>query len=222
MAARKKTASRRGGPKKKRPKKAADPATLIIDATLELAPKLGWRTLRMTDIAEETGLTLAGIHAVFPCKAMILTGYIRRIDAQVLSGHVLSGKSDDEAESPRDRLFELLMRRFDALNEHKPAVGAIFRDAWCDPATMVVGGPSLLNSMAWMLEAAGITPEGLRGGTRVKALALIYANAFRVWLKDSSGDMAKTMAALDKGLRLAERLESGARGGERAPETAAA
>ena len=64
-----------------------------------------------------------------------------------------------------------------------------------------------------MLEAAGVSVSGVFGAARVKGLVVVYANAFRVWLNDSTEDMAKTMAALDKGLRLAERMEKACRGG---------
>ena len=57
-----------------------------------------------------------------------------------------------------------------------------------------------------MLEAAGISSVGLAGSLRIKGLALVYLNALRVWLEDDSPDMARTMAAVDKGLRRAEQL----------------
>ena len=74
-------------------------------------------------------------------------------------------------------------------------------------AAVLVTGPSLWCSMSRMLDAAGINTRSLLGPARIKGLGLIYANAFRVWLGDDSEDMAKTMAALDKGLRCAERLQ---------------
>jgi hypothetical protein len=60
-------------------------------------------------------------------------------------------------------------------------------------------------SMARMLEAAGLSARGPVGAVRTKGLAVVYANAVRAWLGDDSTDMASTMAALDKGLRQAER-----------------
>jgi hypothetical protein len=41
---------------------------------------------------------------------------------------------------------------------------------------------------------------------RIKGLALIYANGLRVWLADDTVEMAKTMPAVDQGLRRAEGL----------------
>jgi AcrR family transcriptional regulator len=189
------------GKKRRRQSKKADPAARIIDAALALSVSQGWRRLTLAAIAEEAGLEVADVRAQFSCKAGILQGLIRRIDEQAL----MDGA--DEGSSHRDRLFDLLMRRFDALTPVKPAVTAIARDAWCDPAAVLVTGPSLWCSMSRMLDAAGINTRSLLGAARIKGLGLIYANAFRIWLGDDSEDMAKTMAALDKGLRCAERLQ---------------
>ena len=207
MAASKKDKPRPTGAAKKRRqrKNKADLAAHIIDAALELSVSRGWRSLTFAAIAEETGLEVAEVRAQFSCKAAILHGLTRRIDKQALKDGA------DEDSSHRDRLFDLLMRRFDALTPVKPAVAAIARDAWCDPAAVLVTGPSLWCSMARMLDAAGIKTRSLLGLARIKGLSLIYANAFRVWLGDDSEDMAKTMAALDQGLRFAERWEPGCR-----------
>jgi len=211
MAEKKKSVSRRGQARKKarkkRPRPGADPVGTIVNAALKLTPHLGWRSLTMADIARETGLSLSKIHAACPGKASILNALVRRIDDQVLGG------GEVEGDSVRDRLFELLMRRFDALDPHKPAIAAIVRDTCCNPAAVLATGPSLLCSMISMLKAADVSVSGLFGAARIKGLGLIYANTFRVWLNDSSEDMGKTMAALDKGLRMAERMAKAGRGG---------
>jgi hypothetical protein len=59
--------------------------------------------------------------------------------------------------------------------------------------------------MVWMLAASGIPAQGLRGAMRAQALALIWARVMQVWLKDDDPGLARTMAALDKHLREAER-----------------
>ncbi len=67
---------------------------------------------------------------------------------------------------------------------------------------------SVLNSNYWMLAAAGIGGEGLRGSARVAGLAALSAQVFDVWLDDDDPGLSKTMAALDKRLRRAERTVS--------------
>jgi AcrR family transcriptional regulator len=179
----------------------ADVSDRILSAALELAAAGGWRSLSLAEIAGEAGVSLAEAYAAYPTKASILAGFIARTDRQVLAGGA-TGKED----SVRDRLFEVLMRRFDALTPHKDAVAGILRDLPSDPASILATAPQLANGMAWMVETAGLSSSGLKGAIRVNGLTLIYLNTLRVWLRDDSADMARTMASLDQGLRRAESL----------------
>ena len=99
------------------------------------------------------------------------------------------------------------MRRFDALNPYKDGIRAVARDAGGGGiAEILCSGCRLLRSMRWMLEAAGIGTAGWLGGLRVKGLAVVFAATANVWLRDDSEDLAKTMAALDRNLKRAERF----------------
>lgn len=181
-------------------RKKTSPEDKIIDAALKLALTQGWRDLALADIAAEAKIGLPELAHIFHSKAEILAAFARRIDAEVLAAAEAEGI---EGESPRDRLFDVLMLRFDALGPQKPALKRIAFDLAGDP----VGAMSLirpaLQSIGWMLEAAGIDSSGLRGAIRVRGVALVWAAAFRVWLNDGE-DQAKTMAELDKRLRQAE------------------
>jgi len=98
-----------------------------------------------------------------------------------------------------------LMRRFDAMKPERAALRRITRGLSCDPLVAVLSGPALLRSMAWMLEASGISTTGPAGRLRVKGLTVIYLDVLRTFLGDETPDLAKTMAALDRRLRQAER-----------------
>jgi AcrR family transcriptional regulator len=179
--------------------KKPDRAARIVDAALALAVRDGWRSTSLAAIAAEAGMSVLDLYAVYRSKAAILDAFHRRVDAAALAG-----TDDDSDERPRDRLFDIVMRRFDALNTHKSAVAAIARDAVADPLATLCGVPALINSMGWMLEAAGVSTSGWIGRARVKLLLGIYLSVFRVWLADDSADMTRTMAALDSRLRHAE------------------
>ncbi len=181
-------------------RKKASPEDRIIDAALKLALAQGWRDLALADIAAEAKVGLPELAHVFRSKAEILAAFSRRIDAEVLAA---AEAEDLGSESPRDRLFDVLMLRFDALGPHKPALKRIALDLVGDPLGAVPLIRPTLQSLGWMLEAAGIDTSGLRGAVRVRGLALVWAAAFRVWLNDGE-DQAKTMAELDKRLRQAE------------------
>jgi AcrR family transcriptional regulator len=187
-----------------------DPRAPIIDAALRLASQRSWRSLSLAEIAAEAKVGVLALHELFRSKTAILAAFQRRIDAAVLAG----AGSEAESELPRDALFDTVMRRFDALSPYKPALALMARDAFGDPLAALCGVPAMLNSMAWVLEASGLSAAGWVGRVRAKLLLGIYLSVLRIWLTDDSPDMAKTMAALDRRLRLAERwLGAGPRGG---------
>jgi AcrR family transcriptional regulator len=169
----------------------------LINAALHLIADQGWRHLSMAAIASEAGLPILTLYHTFPSKPAILCAFSRRIDETVL----VAPLDVEPDERPRDRVFDLLMRRFDALRPHRDALGVLRRELPGDPVAALALGATLLRSMAWMLEAAGIATGGLRGAVAVKLTAGAYAATLRVWLRDDTPDLAPTMAALDRRLR---------------------
>jgi len=185
----------------------ADPDR-IIDAVLTLVAAQGWRNVSLAAVASTAGLSILQVYRLFPSKTAILCGLFRRVDESVLAAPL-----DAEAgEKPRDRLFDLLMRRFDALQPYRAALEALRRDLPTDPLTALALGGALLCSMRLMLEAAGVACHGIGGAIAVKLTAVSYLAAAHTWARDESPDLAPTMAALDRRLRAIERwLASGAR-----------
>ena len=175
---------------------------LIVDSALELAASRGWAETSLGDIAEAAGLTLAQLHGTFPSKTAIVAAYTTRVNETVLND--IDPELADK--SSRERLFDVLMKRFDAMNPHKEAVRSILRASTSDVEALARGPLSLYRSMRWMMEAANISSSGVRGQLRIKGLALIYLAVLRTWFNDDSEDMARTMASLDRQLHRAERL----------------
>ena len=190
----------------------------IIDAALACIARQGWRRLSLADIAGEAGLPILQLYRMYRSKSAVLCGFFRRIDETVLA-QPLDTAPD---ERPRDRVFDLLMRRFDALTPHRAAIERLSRELPTDPLAALAAGAGLLRSMRWMLEAAGIPGEGLAGIVAVKLTAAAYMATMRTWLRDESPDSAPTMAALDRRLRAIERwYGGGGRTADRAAEAAA-
>jgi AcrR family transcriptional regulator len=194
-------------------------ADRIIDAALAGIAEDGWRRLSLAAIASAAGLPILRVYRLFRSKAAILCALMRRVDEAVLAAPLDAG--DDDAR-PRDRIFDLLMRRFDALAPYKEALGVLRRDLPADPPSALAAGIGLLHSMRWMLEAAGIATGGIGGAIAVKLTAAAYLAASRVWLRDESADLAPTMAALDRRLRGIERWLGPLQPGRRPEEDAAA
>lgn len=175
---------------------------LIVDNALDLAAVNGWAETNLGDIAQAAGLTLAQLHATYPSKTAILAAYTTRIDEAVLND--IDPELADK--SRRERLFDVLMKRFEEMDPNKEAVRSILRASATNVESLARGPLSLYRSMRWMLEAANIPSSGMRGQLRIKGLALIYLAVLRAWLNDDSEDMARTMSSLDRQLSRAERL----------------
>ncbi|MDP6343834.1 MAG: helix-turn-helix domain-containing protein [Alphaproteobacteria bacterium] len=207
MAAKK--AAKRGGKKKAQP---ADPNGLAIDAAMRLAAVQGWSDTTMADIADEAGLSLAELRQLFGSKLAILAGLGRMVDEIVLAGSD-PGIADEPV---RDRLFDVIMRRLDALAPYREGLAAVARDLPRDPPAMacLAAGP-LRRSLEWMLVAARVEPWGALEPLQVKGLGLIYLSVLRVWFGDEGEDLAHTMAALDKALGRADALVGALRRGPR-------
>jgi AcrR family transcriptional regulator len=180
---------------------AGDPQAALRAALLRMVAAGGWRNLSYADIAKDAGLSVAAAYQAYPSKGAILTGIGRDTDARLFA----SLEEDPLDGSAKDRLFDLLMRRFDVLNDHREAYAAL---AWELPRTPLEAGCLLFQlrrSLANMLEVAGLSASGLRGAFRIEGLGAIYAAALRVFLKDDTADLSKTMAELDKRLGQVER-----------------
>ena len=173
------------------------PKGRIVAAALALAAERPWRDVTLRDIGERCGLGLAGLREHVHAKGDVVALIARDIDDKVLA----QLPPLEPGDAKRDRLFEVLMARFDVLSPHKPAIRSIVADATTEPAAV----RAMLASQGWMLQAAGIDSGGLSGGVRVAGLSTVYASVLRTWLDDDDPGMARTMAALDRRLRRGER-----------------
>ncbi len=187
---------------------AADPVPAIIAATMRLAAEKSWSEIPLAEIAAAAGLSLIELYRLFPSKLAILDALARQVDATVLAAPA------DAGDAARDRLFDVLMRRFDALLPSRAGLKRIAQDLGRLQLEALPAGLALPRSMGWMLEAAGIPAAGLRGALRSRVLSVAYLAAFRAFLEDDSADLTRTMAALERALRRAEPLMGLSRGAE--------
>ena len=173
-----------------------------LDAFLGLIAEKGFDGVALRDVAEAAGLGLADLYRVYPDKMALVSAFMARTDAEVLAG---TASRNDPEETARDRLFDVMMRRYDALRPHRAALGAIRRAGTRDPLLALSMGPALRRSMAAMLEAASVPSDGLGGALRQNGLLAIHYAVSRVFDRDETADLSKTMAALDSRLKMAER-----------------
>ena len=173
-----------------------------IDAFLRLIAEKGYANVSLREVAEAAGLGVAELYRLHPDKAALIAAFMARIDGEVMAG---TPRQSDPEETARDRLFDVMMRRYDALRPHRAALASLRRAGLRDPLLALGLGPAVRRSMAAMLEAASLSSDGLNGALRQNGLLAIHYAVSRVFDRDETADLSKTMAALDGRLKTAER-----------------
>ena len=182
-----------------------EPRSRIIDALMELAAERDFGNITITDICHRAGVSLSQFRDLFPSKGAVLGALSRKFDKIVLDG-----TGDDLLGEPsKERLFDVLMRRFDAMAPYRAGLKEIVGWLKRDPIAAARFNQPLLNSMRFMLEAAGVDSEGLAGALKLQGFALTWVRLVDVWLEDSEPELSRTMAALDSELTRGEKLVSG-------------
>lgn len=188
----------------------AERITDPVDVMLALVASQGWRAVTLGRVAEASGLSLSDLYSRYGSKTDLLAAYTRRVDAAMLAALGEAGTAPTEPDAIKDRLFEAIMARLDALTPHKAAIRVLARELPGDPAALAIflcGG--LRRGLDWTLAAADLDAGGIAGMVRRKLIGGIYLDTLRVWLKDESPDLGATMAHLDKRLGQGLRLLTG-------------
>ncbi len=173
--------------------------TALITAAFQQAADVGWTRLSIVEAARAAGLSLNEARARFPNRIAVLRRFGILLDQAALA----SASSEGPV---RDRLFDLLMSRFDAMKPHREGLRALSRHMICDPALALALGCATARSMRWMLQTAGVPTAGIRGRLRVRGLVAVWLWALRAFERDETEDLAPTMAALDLALSRAHSI----------------
>jgi AcrR family transcriptional regulator len=171
-----------------------------IAALMALLAEQPFENIGLSEVAGRAGLSLSQLRGEFGSTLAILTAHIKAIDRVVLDG----AAADMSEESARDRLFDVLMRRIEALAPYRAAVEQLLRSARRNAGLAMALNALAVRSQRWMLTAAGIDSSGPRGAIRAQGAALMFARVLSVWVDDDDS-LDRTMAALDRGLASAER-----------------
>ncbi|MDD4617457.1 MAG: hypothetical protein PHW76_10220 [Alphaproteobacteria bacterium] len=166
----------------------------ICAAVLKIAGEGGWSSVTLDNVAKGARVTLASVkkRAKTPNELVPLI-----VDGMTLEALAETASPSGDA---HDALFELMMARFDVLQEHRAGVLAIADAARRDGALAVALGRAVFRSMSKTVEAAHFDLPS--PPIMAAALAAVYGWAFFAWRRDKTLDMSKTMAALDRALKL--------------------
>jgi AcrR family transcriptional regulator len=174
----------------------------IIAAFLELLAERPFEEIDVAEVAAAAGVSLADLRGEFASTLAIFAAHMKAVDRAVLAQDL----SDMAEESERERLFDVLMRRLDALAPHRGATRSLLRSARRNPPLALALNGLAVRAQQWMLAAAGIPASGPRGMVRAQGLAVLFASVLRTWVDDDDEGQARTMAALDRALARGQRF----------------
>jgi AcrR family transcriptional regulator len=173
----------------------------IIEAFFALLAEQSFEGIEYAVLAARAGVSLATLRGEFGSKFAIVAAHMKATDRKVLAG----GEADMAEEPPRERLFDVLMRRLEALAPDKAAIRSLMRSARRNPGLALALNGLAVRSQQWMLAAANIDAAGPRGMLRAQGVAVLFAGVLRTFVDDEDEGLARTMAALDRALARGQR-----------------
>ena len=171
----------------------------LTQALFRVIAAHGWRGVTVTRLAAESGLAASALLARYPSRLRLLGTF-----ADVVMDEIAAGTVPGQGGTPRDRLFDVLMRGLDALAPLKDGMRRLMAEMLTDAVLAGAMAPLFQRSMERMLDLAEIESTGLKGRLRAAGLTAVWIRAVHVWSKDTSEELGPTMAALDRALERAE------------------
>lgn len=179
----------------------------FVDAALALAANGDWEAVRLADVADATGGTLADIREYFREKEELADAVFERADRAMLEA---AARPEVQAMAPVQRLHHLLMSWLEPLAPHRRAIRQILRNK-LEPGHLHVQFPALLRisrTVQWLREGAGRRATFAHRAIEESVLTSIYLTTVIRWLGDESPGAEHTARLLRRLLERAERLES--------------
>jgi AcrR family transcriptional regulator len=178
------------------------PEQKIASAALRLAATRGWTSLTLSQIAKAAKMPLAKAQKLFSDKDQILPAIVAYVDDETAAA---IGKPLTRS-TPRDRLFEVMMARFDVLQENRKGILAIAKAVRQNPQLARLLLPAYMQTIKKLLLLAHIPTTKAQQPLVIAGLLTVQAATLCRWQSDNTADLAKTMAALDRSLGLAEKI----------------
>ena len=185
----------------------------LARAALAIATASAWRTLTLLDLARASGRPVSDFYGASMGEAV---DCVEEAFDRAISGDL---ETLDASQTVRDRLFDLIMKRFEAMEPHRAAILAMEAGVDRDPILLAAPHQRHVRCARWVLALAGLEADGMTGNARAQGLGVIIGQARGAWRGDDAGDFTKTMASLDKNLRRAEEMFGRWAGFEAKPKT---
>jgi len=178
----------------------ADLRRALAQAALTTAKAKPWAQATLLDLASAASQPVSDLYGATVGEAVDCVE--EAFDRAIAAGLV----THEPGQSVRDRLFDLIMKRFEAMEPHRDAVLSIDAQQDRDPLALNAAHQRHVRCARWVLALAGLEADHMTGQARAQGLGVIIGQARAAWRADSDGDFAKTMASLDKNLRRAEEM----------------
>ena len=175
------------------------PEEKFVTAALAEIEKTGWKSLSLAAVARKAKIPAATLYELCPDKRALLQLIAKRIDIGMLD----RATEFDESMPPRDRAFDAIISCFESMTPLKPVIGVIHDDTKGDPGVIFDVLPATVRSAFWIADTAGLTTTGWQGFLVTRGIGILLAETLGIWLEDGE-DLAKTMAHVDRRLRLIE------------------
>lgn len=168
----------------------------ILKTFLKLLGEHSYQNVSLPILADAADVKLSDLRDAYCSKLDLVKSFAEQIDKSVLDE-----RDAEMGDQPaRDRLFDILMSRIDALAEYKDAVRTLHDAAKHDPGLALDFNRIEVRSQKWMLIAAGIDLSGVKARVVAQALAVAFSRVMDTWLEEIDEGMPRTMARLDKEL----------------------
>ncbi len=174
----------------------------LLDLAFQQIAEEGLGGFSRVALARGSGRKLTEVYEEFPTRMAVLAALGRRLDRAMLA----IDPAELDGMTVRERLFELIMRRLEAMTPYREGLRRLARESRREPALLLQSLCNLERFAGWLTEAAGIRRRGLMAVAAGPALIAVYVRVFDVWLADESPDLARTLASLDRHLERLERL----------------
>lgn len=166
----------------------------LLLAALELLPTHCWEQLSLELIANEAGVPIDEARQHFDTLTDLVPASVHMINKAVNKAYT----PDKQTTNSEDKLFDILMTRFEKLQEHRAGIIALGHEGRRRPELAFRFYQAQIESIENMWERTHETPPST---ICTHALLLIYQYVYGIWEDDSSKDLASTMAALDNTLK---------------------
>lgn len=169
-----------------------------LKAALKLAGETPWQDLTLAQIAKAAKLKLSDFHGLADKETL-------GDAAEGFFDKAMSAEEVDMDDPPLERLFDVIMLRFEAMEPYRDGLISLMHYRETSPVRLAKLVAARRTSAAWALTCAGLDNNiGAPKGIKVVNTAFAMGQAERAWRKETSGDFARTMARLDKALKSAD------------------